>query len=655
MPETRMNQPEAAAFRSELKRHMKHRGLTQATLADKIGQSPGYVRKILALAQPPAPAVARRIAEELGIPAAEREAFARRFRRVDELRLSPPALPAVRTASFGTEAVLTAILALLVPPHRRLLTLVGPGGAGKTRLALQAARLAQPSYPDGTWFVDLAPVRDPGQVAPAIATGLGLAEAADLPRYLRDRRLLLVLDNFEHVEGAAPAVGALLDAAPGLHILVTSRVPLRLYGEHLFRVPPLALPSLATTDLAALAAAPAVQLFVDRAQAVWPEFALTAETAPLVMAICTRLDGLPLPIILAAERVKHYAPLAAPQQLAAILADLATPLELLTYGRRDRPPRQQTLRALLDWSYDLLPALEQRLFTRLAVFADDCSLAAAEVVCQATADDLHRLTLAGLVQIGPARGESRYTMLFTVRAYAQHRLAASGEAAAMQATHAHYYLEQAAQAARGLPGPGAVAWLAWLEIEHANLWAALHWARNDGPPAVATTLAQALLAQAAQPACLDHAARLFAESQRLAAAGADALAAAGALAGLEAVALSVGRQEIAEQFAAARHALGAVCALPPPDRPGLAAAAAPPETIGILEASLAFLLEPPALHPARARAIRLAQQGWMAGAGGDFGRALHRLQTARVLFHALDDRIAEAAVAQRIAETQLHD
>lgn len=654
MPSRGAENPDAAAFRAELKQRMKRRGLTQAILAGNIAQSPEYLRKILALAQPPAPYVARRIAEELAIPPEEQAAFVRRFRPAAG-RPVPPPLPTVRQAVVGADAVVADLVALLTQPHIHLLTVIGPGGVGKTCLALQAARQVQAAYPDGAWFVDLSPVRDPALVAGALAARLQLAESpdpatlTDLTDYVRHRKLLLVLDSFEQVPAAVDLLGALLNSAPDLTLLVTSRTPLHLYGEHLFRVPPLALPPLAAPDLAAVAASPAVQLFVARAQTVQPNFRLTPTTAPLVAAICARLDGVPLLIQLAAERVKHY------PDLAAFLAALDAPLDLLTYSRQDVPPRHQALRATLDWSHTLLSAAEQRLFARLAVFDGGCSLAAAEAICGASADDLLRLINVGLVQPVPdSRCEIRYVLPFTTWAYAHERLVATDEQSALQAAHAAYYLEQAQQAAGELGGQeSAAAGLAWLEIEHANLWAAL--ARAGAAPAVGGLLAPALAAQAAQQPTLERAAALFAESWHLAYIEAAAGLQADALAGLAAVAAAAGQPVWAAQFAAAGQVLCAVCALPVPAAPLLRAPPADPaEPLRILETALADLERLPASTPVRARAIVLAQQGGMASARAEWGRALHRLQAARTLLHDLDDPVAEAAVAQRITAILAH-
>ena len=396
----------------------------------------------------------------------------------------PNNLPLQPTPFIGRERELEAVRRRLHDPEVRLLTLTGPGGTGKTRLALQAAADLLDAFPDGVWFVNLAPITDPALVASTIATTLGVADVAGRPlldglkHFLRDRHLLLVVDNFEQVMPAAPLLAELVGAAPELKVLVTSRMLLRLYGEHDVAVPPLALPDLKhLPPLERLSQYEAVRLFIERAQAVKPDFTITNENAPAVAELCTRLDGLPLAIELAAARVRFLPP-------HALLERLGSRLKLLTGGPRDLPARHQTLRNTIDWSYSLLEPGEQTLFARLAVFVGGSTLDAAEAVCNANGDlsidpfegvallvDKHLLQQVE----GPTR-EPRFGMLETIREYAVERLEASGAGEALRRQHAAYFLALAETAEPAFAGPEQVAWLEQLEVEHTNLRTALAWA-----------------------------------------------------------------------------------------------------------------------------------------------------------------------------------
>ncbi len=381
------------------------------------------------------------------------------------------------------QAEIADIRGLLERGTSRLVTLWGPGGTGKTRLAIEVAGLLQNSYADGVFLVDLAPVSEPELVGATIAATLGVRETGGRPLtstlqdYLRARDLLLVLDNFEQVLGAALLVGDLLAAAPGLRVLVTSRAPLHLRGEQAYEVPPLGL-----TEPESGTAAPAVTLFVARAQQVRPDFALTAANRPAVAAICRRLDGLPLAIELAAARTRILPP-------AAVLARLERGPALLAGGSVDMPARHRALHDTIAWSYDLLAPAQQQLFQRLAVFAGGCTLPAVEAICAADGgdagavlDDLSVLVEQSLLRTGPAdAAEARFWMLETIREFAVEEVRASGRAPALQGWHLAYFLGLCEAAAPMLRGPQAPDRLAALAQEQANWRAALAWAAEHAP------------------------------------------------------------------------------------------------------------------------------------------------------------------------------
>jgi predicted ATPase len=396
------------------------------------------------------------------------------------------ALPAPATPLVGRERETAAVEDLVIREGVRLVTLTGPGGVGKSRLMVEAARRLGPRFADGVRLVELASVPSADLVPAAIAAGLGLSTSAgqmttDLESYLRARRLLLVLDNFEQVIGAAPLLAELLTAAPGVVVLVTSRTVLRLSGEHEFLVPPLPVPPAGSPpDPEQLQHYASVDLFVERAHAAAPGFELTAGNAEAVAEICRRLDGLPLAIELAAARVRLLPP-------QALLSRLDQRFSLLTGGARDLPERQRTLRNTLDWSFGLLPAAEQKLFARLGVFAGSFDLPAAEAVGTGSADQGKLMeTLASLVDNSLVRseasgGEPRFRLLETIREYALDRLRDGGGWMQAHDRHAAYFLNLAEPAADELAGPGQLAWLDRLETEHDNLWAAMSWLVDRGP------------------------------------------------------------------------------------------------------------------------------------------------------------------------------
>jgi predicted ATPase len=404
------------------------------------------------------------------------------FPPLRSLERHPTNLPIQPNELIGRDQELVDLKRLLTDETVRLVTLTGPGGTGKTRLALQAAAELLDRFEDGAFVVDLAPLIDPGLVLPTIAATLGVREAAGLSlrdtlvTYLADKQLLLVLDNYEHVLDAAPVAADLLATSPNLRILATSRAPLRLKAEREYPVEPLMLPTQAQLrSFEQLMEIPAVALFMQRAHAVKPDFTIDHETAPLVAEICLHLDGLPLAIELAAARVKLLPP-------RALLARLEKRLPVLTGGTRDGPTRQRTLRDTIAWSHDLLSSEERALFRRLAVFAGGCTIEAAEAVTNANGDldvfhGLTSLVDKSLLRQGEGPDhEPRVTMLETIREFAREQLVVSGEEEAMRDAHAAHLLGVAEVAEPALRGPDAPLWLGRLSAEHDNLRAALGWA-----------------------------------------------------------------------------------------------------------------------------------------------------------------------------------
>lgn len=416
------------------------------------------------------------------------------FPALRSLDASPNNLPTQLTSFVGRASEVAEATRLLATT--RLLTLTGPGGMGKTRLSLQLAAEAIADFPDGVFFVPLGPIEDAGLVATAILQALGLREAVNQPpterlaEYLRDRHLLLVMDNFEQVLPAAALVGDLLRASEGLRVVVTSRATLHLYGEHEYEVPPLRLPKLtANPDPAELARCEAVVLFVERARAVRPGFEITPANAAAVAEICSRLDGLPLAIELAAARVKLLPP-------QALLTRLSHSLDTLDAGSRDLPARQQTLRGAIAWSHDMLDSGARRLFARFSVFVGGADLHAAQEVCGDAGldvlDGLAGLVDQSLVRQEDAEGEPRFAMLYTIREFALERLAASDESEAVAERHAKVCLELAESLAPGLTGPDRKRLLDRLDRENGNLRAALTWAIENDRAETALGLGAAL-------------------------------------------------------------------------------------------------------------------------------------------------------------------
>jgi predicted ATPase/DNA-binding NarL/FixJ family response regulator/DNA-binding XRE family transcriptional regulator len=511
---------ETGRFGVVLQRHRMAAALTQEELAERAGVSRRAVADLERGARrSPHPATVRRLADALKLNDADRTALiaaGHRHERTGTNRdgllgeAKVPSNPALFTTqqklpimpgSFvGREQEQADVLRLVLEQGIRLVTLTGPGGVGKTRLAVEVAGQLGGHFQDGVVFVSLAPISDPGLVPAAIAHALDVREVRGIPlvqtlqAHLRVRAALLLLDNFEHVVAAAPVVADLLTSCGRLHVVVTSRAPLHIRGEHEVALPPLGLPeSNASPAPAELLGTEAVRLFYERARALRADFAITTDNAPAVAEICRRLDGLPLAIELAAARIKILPP-------AALLDHLERRLPILTGGARDLPSRQQTLRETIAWSYQLLEPTQQQLFRRLTVFVGGCTLSSVAAVClddgYATSELLD--AVAALVdhsllkQVDSTNTEPRYRLLETIREYGVELLASSREVEKLARQHAYYFRALAEDAEAGLAGASWRTWRRHLDAERENLRAALDWAVAWGETDLALRLVGSL-------------------------------------------------------------------------------------------------------------------------------------------------------------------
>jgi predicted ATPase/transcriptional regulator with XRE-family HTH domain len=508
-----------ASFGAQLRAFRARAGLTQEALAERAGLGVATL-KALERDQRQRPHLNTLVllADALRLAPADRDAFLDSSKSREATNQAhapveqpspqpaePPSsqaelLPAWLTSFVGREVEVETLRTLLDPlvSGVRLLSLIGPGGVGKTRLAVKAAVDLRGDYPDGVAFVDLAPLSDARLVPATVARALGLRESSGrsgrdlLVLYLRPRQALLVLDTFEHVLEAAPLVADLLQECPQLAVLTTSRTALQLRAERRLRIAPLSTPRAGSASLQEVVESPAVQLFVERAHAVAPEFVLDSSNAIAVAEVCRRLDGMPLAIELAAARAGLLQP-------AALLQRLERRLPLLTRGATDLPERQQTLRQTLVWSHTLLGSAERALFRRLSVFVGGARLEAIEAVSM-LGPDLSTDALESLAALADDSlvfktidpdNEPRFGMLENVREYTEERLLESDELETTRRRHAGFFLDLAERAAAELRGPDQFVWLERMEYDHANVRAALDWLSEWDDQALALRLATA--------------------------------------------------------------------------------------------------------------------------------------------------------------------
>jgi predicted ATPase/transcriptional regulator with XRE-family HTH domain len=486
------------AFGEWLRRRRKSRDLTQGQLAKRIHCSLTTIKRIEAGNLIPSRQLSELLAPALSVPSNEQSAFISFARTpnatasVDAYREAPPTPPPAKrfqmptplTGLIGREREMQAACELFLRPGVRLITLTGPPGTGKTRLGLAMARQLESQFRDGACFVPLAPISDPALVVSAIALALDIHESsgkellAVVREFLRDKHLVLVLDNFEQVLSAAPVITGLLNAAREVKAIITSRTVLQVYGEYEFPVPPLQLPDIRhLPPLTALEQYSAIELLVERAQAVQPRFELAEANARTVAEICAWLDGLPLAIEMAAAQIRWHTP-------PVLLAQLKSRLETLTGGPLDLTPRQQTLRGAIAWSHDLLTTDERDLFNHLAVFVESWTAQAAAAVWASHDSQRVRVLLRGLVDQSllrvEIRGDSadRFSMLETIREFAQEQLQTRGNLDAARQRHADYFLQRLEELSPYVRGGNErqIATLAEIDADYANYRAAMQWA-----------------------------------------------------------------------------------------------------------------------------------------------------------------------------------
>jgi len=492
------------SFGEWLKRRRKAEGLTQEQLAQQLSCSTITLRKIEAEERRPSAQIVERLAEIFNIPSNEQTSFLR-FARGDwksaisgitedtpwrVSTVSPRSnLPASLTSLVGREQDIANVREYLSNSNIRLLTLIGPPGIGKTRLSIESARAELSDFPDGVFFIALAPLEAPNLVAPTIGQTLGLVEATDqspikrLENGIGDKQMLIVLDNVEHlIERTATLVSDLLSVCPRLKILSTSREALRVPGEWLYPVPALSTPAetqLQSIDIETAAQFAALSLFAERARAVRPDFTLNVENIWPVASICTHLDGLPLAIELIAARIRLMSP-------HILLSHLSEQFTQYADGMRAVSARQKTLHSAIGWSYDLLPAKEQVLFRRLAIFSGGWTLEEAQTICSTEgleANEIPNLSIhlvdKSLVIVQEEKGVARYHTLETIRQYAREKLWATGEGETLRQRHLVYFVDLAERAEPNLRGFDMVIWLDRLEVELDNIRAALGWAQES--------------------------------------------------------------------------------------------------------------------------------------------------------------------------------